>query len=220
MVQVLEEFRWLNPRADYRATVERLLRFVPPEYLEGLDRVCLKDTAAFKDIWPAISRGTEPRGLYWRAWKGRKAYIELNLDAITATIPGFLQKLPLFRELVIVNILYHEVGHHIQLAIEPDPRPTEVVANIWRDQLGRIYVRRRFRYLRPIRLPLLWFVRALRRLTPALKAVVAWWERMPKRKERRTKERLAHLLHRRQHQHPPRGPSARAGSPRERRRHR
>src|SRR5262249_12010866 len=149
MVQVVEEFRWLVPPADYRSTVERLVQSVPPEYLKGLDRVRLLDTPALQRVWPAKKiPDTEYSGCYHRAKKGRKAEIELNLDVVTATLPNWALKVPVIREGVIAWVLFHEIGHHIHFAVEPDPRPVEEVANIWYRFLLRNYFLRRFRYLR------------------------------------------------------------------------
>jgi hypothetical protein len=168
MVQVVEELRRHPPAADFRASVERLLGYVPAEYLEGLASVRLKDTVLQKGAGQATREGWVTRGLYWRGARGRDAYIELNVEAIRGSFPRWLMKVGPLRDDLIAHTLFHEVGHHIHTAIAPDPRDREVAANLWRNRLARAYVRRRFWYLRPLKAPVLLLARAGEKLLGAV----------------------------------------------------
>jgi hypothetical protein len=205
MVQVLEEFRWLRPPANYRTTVERLLKSVPPEYLKDLDRVCLRDTAALRGAWPAkMPPDTGNAGAYVHAWKGHKAEIELNLDVITAGCPNWAQKIPILREGLVGRVLFHEIGHHIHHTVKRDPRPKEVMADRWARLLWRSYILRRLWYLRPDRPPVRWLLMGVGRLVK------------PRPDEKPAKPSLAKVLQERRR--PPGSPSARAGLSHRRRR--
>ena len=75
MPQVLQEFRKLESRADFRGTVEQLLRYVPPEYLVDLGSVVLTDrTAPTKRAWARRNASNaKTAACYRRATRGRKA---------------------------------------------------------------------------------------------------------------------------------------------------
>jgi hypothetical protein len=167
MVQVLEEYQRPKHPADYRASVERLLRFVPPAYLRGLDSVRLKDTVLRRKGGRPVRAGRVWTGMYWQGAKGRQPFIELNLNAIQGPIPDWMMKIGPFRDDIIGTTLYHEIGHHIHTTIAPDPRGREVVANIWRKRLKWDYARQRYWYLRPFKKQVLWFMRACEKMLHA-----------------------------------------------------
>lgn len=166
MPRVVQEFREFKPRTDFRSTVERLLEYVPPEYLVGLDSVVLKDrTAPTKLRWDRRNASdAEMAACYRRATKGTKAVIEIYVDVITAGAPGWLMRLAWFREAMLARTFFHEIGHHVHRAIAPDGRDPETAANYWRDKLGREAMRHRFWFLVPLRRPLRWYLQVRSRL--------------------------------------------------------
>src|SRR5689334_13026066 len=90
-----------------------------PEHLGGLKSVVLTDSAS-------IGRGKTRRvagkkydrnacrGFYYQEWNGKPAWIQLVANNIVPRYPSFLMGFQLLRDLVVAEILYHEVGHHIQ----------------------------------------------------------------------------------------------------------
>lgn len=166
MPQVVQEFREFKPRADFRGSVERLLEYVPPEYLVGLESVVLKDrTAPAKVRWDRRNASdAEMAACYLRATKGRDAVIEMYVDVIMTGAPRWLMTLAWFRELMLSKTFFHEIGHHVHRAIAPDSREPEAAANYWRDKLGRDLMRRRFWFLVPLRRPLRWYLRVRSRI--------------------------------------------------------
>lgn len=54
----------------------------------------------------------------------------------------------------IADILFHEVGHHLDLSLVSPGRGGELPANEWRKQLSRALFRKRYWYLVPIVKPI------------------------------------------------------------------
>jgi hypothetical protein len=163
MVKVIENYHTFRPKADFLGTVEELLSFVPREYLTKLDRVLLTDSA---DLTLAQRRkyaaaGRLRRGAYSPGYKGKPPAIRLYLDEITATWPAPFLRLRSIREAILGRVLFHEIGHHVHIALMPDSRDREEVAALWMDRLRREYLARRYSRLRRLRVPLAWLWRAV-----------------------------------------------------------
>src|SRR6185436_11577680 len=90
-----------------------------PEHIGGLKSVVFTDSAS-------IGRGKTRRvagrkydrnacrGFYYQGWNGKPAWIQLVADSVVAGYPPFLLRFQLLRDLVVAEVLYHEVGHHLQ----------------------------------------------------------------------------------------------------------
>jgi hypothetical protein len=48
------------------------------------------------------------------------------------------------------DVLYHEIGHHIHAVHEPTYQQREDIANCWRRELWRQFLRKRYWYLFPV----------------------------------------------------------------------
>ena len=155
-VEVVANFLDFRSHIDYCANVATLLGFVPGRYLAGLDRVVLRDSAGLTRSEKLRSRKRRARilGTYHRATHDQRAQIHLFIDKIVGRWSPLLLRLAWFRELLIAQVLYHEIGHHIHERIAPEHRDGELTANDWRSRLGRDYMRRRHWYLRPFWKPL------------------------------------------------------------------
>lgn len=154
MVEIHENYKVLVPPAWFRPTVERLLMSLGPEHLGGLQSVVLADAAG-------IGRGktrrvggrkydrNSCRGFYNHQWRGQPAWIQLVTDNIVAGYPTSLLRFQLVRDLVVAEILYHEVGHHLHEAVGSATRGGDEAAENWRKRLLKIHAQRRYQYLRP-----------------------------------------------------------------------
>jgi hypothetical protein len=157
-VLVTEGYREWRPPIDGRRTVEHLLRQVSETHLAGLREVSLTNAGGLARkrrrarTWTRkrkIAIG-DARGLYHGAWKGEPPWIELFVDRICDGFPAWVFKLPLMRDLVFADVLFHEIGHHIHATTQKEHADRELVADRWRGALAGPYFRRRYWYLRPV----------------------------------------------------------------------
>jgi len=122
MVELVEAYRDFAAPCDARSTVAELLEAVPPEHLAGLRWVVLTNSAALPGPpkrGRSLSRGKKARhfaaaGLYHAAWQGQAAWIEIFVDKTLYGPPRWLLKLPLVRNILLLWVLFHQFGHHIQ----------------------------------------------------------------------------------------------------------
>jgi hypothetical protein len=171
MVEIVEAYRDFTVPSNVRASVAELLATVPPEFLTGLGRVVLTNSAALtgaRKRGRSWSRGRKARhshvaGLYHAAWQGQPAWIEIFVDKTLDGPPRWLLGLRLVRNLLLAFALFHELGHHIHKVQRPEHKEPETVADEWGHGLSREYVRRRH--------PIAWYV-----LRPAAR-LVRWWKR-------------------------------------------
>jgi hypothetical protein len=69
-------------------------------------------------------------------------------------------KVSLWRDVLISNVLFHEIGHHIHSTTRPEFRERETVADEWRDRLQSRYFKKQYPWLLFVAYP----VNAVRRL--------------------------------------------------------
>jgi hypothetical protein len=172
MVEIVDAYSDFAAPCDARAGVAELLETVPPQHLNGLRYVRLTNAAALKGARKrgrSWSRGrkvkhSEVAGLYHAAWQGQPACIELFVDQIFDGPPRWLLRWRLVRNLLLADVLFHELGHHIHEVERPEHREREAVAEDWSRRLSRHYLRRRHSVawftLRPLaRLARRWYPR-------------------------------------------------------------
>jgi hypothetical protein len=168
MVVVKADYRFFDQSIDFCESVEKLLSFVPAEYLAGLGSVAIRETSSM----PAERRrrlratGFATRGVYVPSVRNREAHIDLYLDAIISGWPYWFLRRRVIREAVLAKTLFHEIGHHIHDTLVSDAGNPEAVATLWHDRLRREYLRKRYWYLMPVARPLRWLLRSIRRLIP------------------------------------------------------
>jgi hypothetical protein len=90
-------------------------------------------------------------------------YVELRVDKIVVGLTGVGLRIPLIRDLVFGNVLFHEVGHHIHRKIRPEYKEKEDVADTWATKLTNNFIRKAYWYLMPILMPLSKIWRFMRR---------------------------------------------------------
>lgn len=174
-VAIIEAYRDWSPPVDAAATVRKLLDSLPERYLIGLRTVILTNRGGLprgrrrKAMW---SRGRKVRmssclGIYHGASRRQQPWIELFVDAIVARSSRWTMRVPLLREMAFGSVLYHEIGHHLHATQAPVHLEREDVADSWKRELRRLYVRRQYWYLRPVARVLRPLLRMLSRLLKA-----------------------------------------------------
>jgi predicted Zn-dependent protease with MMP-like domain len=113
MPEVIERYQQYRPLLAHKRIVERALASIPPDRVEGLDRVTLRD---FASLTAGERRGGRVRcqGSYLREKGRRPPRIELFVDQIFDQWPRWIAWLPILRSEILLNVLFHEVAHHVQ----------------------------------------------------------------------------------------------------------
>jgi hypothetical protein len=146
-VRILEEYYNYRPPVRVYRSVEVLLRYVPEEHLNGLRTITITNSEymgkALKGKFIQDKRrfrASDCRGMYWNN------QIWLILDQI-CEVDTFMI-IPAVRTILIGEVLYHEIGHHIHKIEQPGFRKDkEAFADEWRDKLMQTFVRQRYWYL-------------------------------------------------------------------------
>jgi hypothetical protein len=135
--------------------VRTLLSKVPEKYFVGLDCVVLVNQSSLsrrdrKGTLRSRKRKVDKSrvlGLYHHAWQGKPAWIEIRLDKTLSNVsPRAWLWIPFFREILIGNVLYHELGHHIHNFVRPEYREREDVADDWKSKLMTNFLRKKYWY--------------------------------------------------------------------------
>jgi hypothetical protein len=153
--EIREAYFAYTPPFDVAAVVRDLLSYVPAEYRHGLKCLVLLNVSGFsrKDRRRSIpSRGRRQRpprilGVYHRPLPGRPAYIVIHVDRIIARAARLGLRVSIYRDSLFSRILYHEIGHHIHLALHPEHREPEAVADAWAERLRTEMFRQKYRSL-------------------------------------------------------------------------
>ncbi len=159
-VEICESYKDFSPPSWVYKSVIRLVEGVPDKYLNGLHSVTLTNIDGLNHSrrrQKTLSRKLkvavrECRGLYHYKWQGKPAHIELFVDQIIHRWPLIVLKVPLFQDLLLADVLYHELGHHIHKTTAPEHREREDVAEDWQKKLGRDYFLQRYKWIKPFRI--------------------------------------------------------------------
>ena len=161
-VRIQENYKDYSPPFPARKSIERMLDHVPQVHLSGLKDIVLTNAEAMnhsrrrKKTWSRKRKVglSQAGGLYHQEWKGQPAWIEIFQDNIFNDQPWLLTKLPIFRDMMLAVVLYHEVGHHIHRTQFKEHREREDVADDWQKKLSRSFLRKKYWYLRVILFPI------------------------------------------------------------------
>jgi hypothetical protein len=152
MIPIREDYDAYSPPRWVRPTVERLLACLSAGHVGGLSAVVLTDAAtadARKTRRMRKNRRGVPLGRYHAAWSGEKAWVEIVVDRIVPTCPRHLVMFQWARDLTLAQVLFHEVGHHLDATVGAPARSGEPAAEAWRRRLTAVHFRRRYWYFRP-----------------------------------------------------------------------
>jgi hypothetical protein len=135
------------PPFDVAAKIEKMLDPIPLKYLNGLSEIVLTNTAGLsRKLRRSMTKSrkrkviaAEAAGLYYQEWKGRPAWIKIYVDnTLRNWESGIWLKLGFFREMLLGDVLFHEIGHHIHKTVRPEFREREDVADDWKTKLRRL----------------------------------------------------------------------------------
>jgi hypothetical protein len=173
VIEIYESYKAYVPPHWVRPTIERLLDSVGPEHVGGLRPIVLTDSASIgrgkaRRVAGKRYERSACRGFYYQEWRGKPAWIQLVTDNIVAGYPKFLLRIQLLRDLLLAEVLYHEVGHHLQNRIGSNKRGDEGAAEYWSERFSKIHASRHYSYLRLVRFILKPALRLWLRLIDAL----------------------------------------------------
>jgi hypothetical protein len=160
--EVVEQYKGYTPPVDVAKSIRILLRYVPRRYLAGLGMVVLTNSGALSHNMrrqKVKHRGRKirlktSRGSYYRPWKGQPARIQIFVDNTLEGMSGRVLRIPPVRELLLGEVLYHEIGHHIHRTSKPEFKEPEDVAEKWGTRLGHDFLVKRYWYLLPLLYPM------------------------------------------------------------------
>ncbi|GJM26635.1 MAG: hypothetical protein DHS20C16_30500 [Phycisphaerae bacterium] len=176
-IDIVESYKHYAPPIRVRAVVERLVARMPDRYKWGLKTIVLTDSAS-------ISRNERNRkvrrngkrylkseclGMYFQKWKGEPAWIRLIIDNILKDCPWYVSRIPIVQDIVIGQVLYHELGHHIHATSKPEYKDKEDVADRWSGKLMVAYMRKQYWYLTPIFVTVAHIMKFFRRIRAKFK---------------------------------------------------
>ncbi len=155
---IVESYRDFDPPANFRQTIEILLKYVPPKYLAGLKTVVLTNREGLtrdqrkQKVWSRKRkiRLADALGSYSAASNSLQGEVWLYVDNIHSQELSWWSKLPLFRYVVPSDVLYHEIGHHIHKVHRPEHEEREDVAEKWKRKLRVQFFRKHYWYVFPL----------------------------------------------------------------------
>ncbi|MGA2354269.1 MAG: hypothetical protein ABSG02_07225 [Terriglobales bacterium] len=153
--RIIESYQDYKAPFDAARVARSLLQAVPKKYLVGLDSVVLLNEGGLSRrdrVGKVRSRKRKVDksriyGRYHYAWKGKPAWIEIRVDKTFRNVtPKVCLWIPFFREILLGNVLYHELGHHIDACIRPEYREKEDIAEDWKGRLTTNFLRTKYWY--------------------------------------------------------------------------
>lgn len=166
----LPEFQYSTEDPSLRrlvARTRRLLSSVPAKYLAGLHKVVILN-ASDLPVREIRKLADEKKGRvlarYYRRTTHSRAWIELFADRIQDPRIAPWRRLPVIRDLFLASVIFHEVGHHVRLEVEPRHGSSEEQAEYWRGVLVGKAFERRFSLLRAVLKPMVLLLRRGRRV--------------------------------------------------------
>jgi hypothetical protein len=160
--KVITNFSGYTPPFEVAPTIERMLASVPPKYLVALSEVVLTNSSGLpRKLRRSVTKSrkrkvkiAEARGLYHPAWNGNRAWIEIFIDnTLRNWEKGWWLSLRSYREILLGDVLFHEIGHHIHATAQPEFREKEDVADSWKVKLKRQYNRAQHPWQRALLYP-------------------------------------------------------------------
>ncbi len=149
-VKIVEHYDNYRPPVRVYGTVEVLLRYVPEEHLDGLRTIVVTNSEYVrKALKGKITREKERfrpadcRGLYGdgQIWLILDQICDLELFMI----------IPAIKTILIGQVFYHEIGHHIHAKEQPGFRKDkEAFADEWKERLMQTFIRQHYWYLRGV----------------------------------------------------------------------
>lgn len=151
---IQEAYKDYTPPINVIKTVEVLLEYVPPEDLGHLQSIVLTNTGALSRDRKRRRRTSgapisHVRGLYHQAWNRQPAEIEIFVDNTINCGSWYDLRVPILRKMMFAEVLYHEIGHHVQVISNSKLVQKEAFADKYAARFRKRFLQKRYRYLRP-----------------------------------------------------------------------
>ncbi len=159
--QIVLAFQNYTPPFNAEKAIRRMLRDVPAKFLHGLHAIVLTNVSALsrkerdRKTWGRrrVVLG-ETLGYYSQEWRGNPAHITILVDNLERRWRGGWLRVGFIRDMVLSELLFHELGHHIHRVHRPEYEGKENVADKWSKRLTRKFMSGRYWYLLPIVAPI------------------------------------------------------------------
>jgi hypothetical protein len=159
MLPVREDYRDYKPPAWVGRVVRQLLGSLSEQHVGGLSAIVLTESALIRKGRTRRVRGKtyasqECLGFYYPKSHHGPAVVLLVVDNIVGSrLPGYW-RMPFFRDWLLGDVLFHEVGHHLNHTRRSVVAGEEASADAWERRLSRLHGRKKYWYLRPLRRPI------------------------------------------------------------------
>lgn len=176
--QIVVAFQNYTPPFDAEKAVRRLLRIVAANFLWGLHTIVLTNVGALshnereqKGLGRRRAPLREGLGYYTRAWKGQPARITLLLDNVEKRWGRSWLRFGFVRDVVLADLFYHELGHHIHRLHVPEYEGRENVADKWSKKLWGKFLRHEYWYLLPLFYPFALVIRLGKKIAKQFRGI-------------------------------------------------
>ncbi|WP_342348468.1 hypothetical protein [uncultured Nitrospira sp.] len=161
---VQEIYKDYTPEVNVRKIIQILLEYVPPEDLAHLQSIVLTNTAALsrkrkRQRGASGAPISRVLGRCQQRWKGQLANIEIFVDNILSDASWYDLRIPMLRNGMFANVLYHEIGHHVQVISNSQLVKEEAFADKYARRLKKRFVRQRYGHYRPLWKSFYWFIK-------------------------------------------------------------
>jgi hypothetical protein len=179
-LRIVVAFQNYKPPFDSEKVIRSMLVVVPANYLWGLHSIVLTNVQAL----PRYSRERkgggrrraplrESLGYYTRTWKGEPARITLLIDNLEKHWGRSWLRFGFIRDILLAEVLFHEIGHHIHRLHIPEFDGPENVAEKWSKKLSGKFLRHQYWYVMPLFYPLVWINRLGKKIAKQFRGIQA-----------------------------------------------
>jgi hypothetical protein len=159
--RIVVAYQNYKPPFDSEKVICNMLSVVPANYLRGLHSVVLTNVQALPHK-SRVRKGSgrrrvplsEALGYYTQAWKGEPTRVTLLIDNLEKRWGRAWLRFGIIRDIIVAEVLYHELGHHIHRLHIPEFEGSENVAEKWSKKLRVKFLRVHYWYLIPVISPL------------------------------------------------------------------
>ena len=155
MIAIVEDYRDYQPPPSVKRSIERLVSGLPERCHSEIEAIVLTNATAVGPGKTMRRRGRkylrrECLGFYHYQDRRGKAWIEIVVDNALHGFPSWALKIPSVEQMTLGDVLFHEVGHHLNATVGPLARVEELAADAWRKRLLWAHIRSNYWYLLPI----------------------------------------------------------------------
>lgn len=160
-MKIRQHYEEFEPSVDYAHYLERVISLVPRTRDKwtrpgSTSRFLEPDPPGNTKTLASGALAREASGIYYRAWQGSPARIELFLDTITGMWPAWIVHVPMFRYEIVGRVFFHELGHHVFAKRNPTAPSNEREATEIGKSFFSSYLRSRYRWWLPVIHPVRW----------------------------------------------------------------